>query len=69
MKCGVRHSYDVVTSSFVAAAQSRGAFQITDVQVGSHVQNQVSSPDKEKAFPLSIYVKKKQVEIVQPPIQ
>jgi len=58
MECGARHSYDVVTSSFVAAAQSGGAFQITDVQGGSHVHNQVSTPGKEKAFPLSIYVKK-----------
>jgi len=67
MKCGVRHSYDVVTSSFVAAAQSGAVYQITDVQGGSQVQNQVSSPGKEKGFPLSIYVKK--VEIIQPPIQ
>jgi hypothetical protein len=34
-KCGARHSYDVVTSSFVVAAQSGGAFQITDIQEGS----------------------------------
>ena len=59
MKCGARHSYDAVTSYSVAAAQLRGAFQITGVQGGGggHVHNQVSTPGKEKAFPLSIYVK------------
>lgn len=70
MKSGARHPYDVVTSSFVAAAQLRGAFQITDVQGGSHVHNQVSTPSKEKALALSNYVKKKKkVEIIQHPIQ
>jgi hypothetical protein len=58
MKYGARYSYDGVTSYFVAGAQLRGAFKITYVQGGSHVHNQVSTPGKEKVFPLSIYVKK-----------
>lgn len=47
-----------LTSSCVAEVQSGGVFRITDVQGSSHVQNQVSTPGTEKAFPLGIYVKK-----------